>query len=174
MITHDSNQDSAAADGKGGGSSRHHIVVVRPPYLEALLAGRKQVECRLSKLRRPPFESCAPGDLLWFKLPSRAICAFGVAGRCEFRRLVRGGELAAVVTLQAARICAEPGFFEDASRWARYVSLIEIRSIVRIRPMMVSKSDQRGWVVLDRLPFPGMAIGRQGNRPRGPARQAGI
>lgn len=142
-----------------GCSTRHHIVIIRPTYLDRIIDGRKQIECRISKLRKPPFETVATGDLLWFKLPSRAICAFAVAGSCHFHRLDDPTALRKFVRKYERRICAEPEYLEDATRWARYVSLIEIQSIVRIKPMPVRKSDQRAWVVLDQMPYPDMSIG---------------
>lgn len=146
----------------GGNPSavRHHLVVLHEKYLQMLLAGDKQIECRLSSDRRPPFGRVADGDLLWLKLPSRPIHAVATAGHCLFRELADGGDLARTAR-EFGRLIGAPGsFYEDAAPWARYCSLIWIETVVRLRPMPVSKSDTRAWVVLDGMPWPGMRLGR--------------
>lgn len=140
---------------------RHHLVVLRDEYLELMVAGRKRIECRLSTMRRPPFQAVSPGDLMWLKLPSRPIHAVATAGRCSFHELRSGSDLASVLSKWSAQICAAEGFFDGASAWAKFASLIWIETIVVIRPMPIYKSDQRAWVVLDQMPFPQMRIGRR-------------
>ena len=137
---------------------RHHLVVIHDRYLDLLIAGRKRIECRLSSQRRPPFAEVEPGDLLWLKLPSRPIRAVATAGRCLFRELRSGSDLAHLIGRHGDAICADGGFFDGAAEWARFASLIWIDTIVVLRPMPVYKADQRAWVPLDQAPFPGMRI----------------
>jgi len=148
------------------GAGRHHLVVLRDEYLALLKSGRKQIECRMSRMRRAPFEAVAPGDLLWFKLPSRPVHAVATAGRCLFRELHDPSELSAIVRQHGDLICAADGFFEGAADWARYISLIWIETVVVMQPMPVYKSDQRAWVPHDQMPYPGMRLGRTSARPR--------
>lgn len=136
---------------------RHHLVVLHSGYLKLLVSGRKRIECRLSSVRRAPFRAVAPCDLLWLKVPSRPILAIASVGRCSFRELDRGG-LAGLEQEYRDEICAESGFFEEAERWARYCSLIWIRTVVAVRPLRFFKSDMRSWVVLDEVPRPGMRL----------------
>jgi ASC-1-like (ASCH) protein len=136
----------------------HHLVVLREPYLSLMLAGRKRVECRLSRIRRPPFEAVFPGDLLWFKLPSQPIRAVAIAGRCLFQELRAPEDVPRALGRYSSLICAEEGFFGDAARWARFASLVWIDAVLALGMMHVRKSDQRAWVVLDRAPFPGMGV----------------
>ncbi|MFQ5429657.1 MAG: hypothetical protein ACE5E1_05030 [Phycisphaerae bacterium] len=145
---------------------RHHLVILRDVYLDALLAGRKRIECRLSSIRRPPFEAVEPRDLLWFKRPSRPIHAVAVAGRCAFRELNAPADLARFVEPHTARICAEEGFFRDAAQWARFATLIWIDTVVRVSPIPIRKSDQRAWVVLDQMPIPHRPIASARQRKR--------
>ena len=137
---------------------RHHLVILHRQYLDLLLGGRKRVECRLSSVRRAPYEAVAPGDLLWLKPPSQAVCAVVTAGECEFRELTTPDDLARVQREHGRVICAAPGFFEEAACWARFCSLIWIKTVVSIQPMPVWKSDQRAWVVLREAPRPGMRV----------------
>lgn len=139
---------------------RHHLVVLRDEYLALMVSGQKRIECRLSTMRRSPFQVVSPGDLMWLKLPSRPIHAVATAGRCSFHELGGGSDLSAVLSKWSAQICAAEGFFDGASAWAKFASLIWIETVVVIRPMPIYKSDQRAWVVLDQMPFPQMRIGR--------------
>ena len=137
----------------------HHLVVLHSRYLDLLLSGRKQIECRLSSVRRAPFEAVSPGDMLWLKPPSKPVRAVAVAGKCSYRELRNKHDLARISGRHAPMICAERGFFENAEDWARYLSLIWIETVVTISPMPIRKSDKRAWVVMDRAPWPGMRLG---------------
>lgn len=146
------------------GTRRHHLVVVHQCYIDAMLVGEKSVECRLSRLRKPPFEEVAPGDLLWIKPPSRSICALAVAGECHYSLLERGQTLANVVAPFRKAIAVEKSFFENAQSWACFVSLIELTQVMALAQMRVLKRDQRAWVVLDGPVRPGMRIeSKRGN-----------
>jgi len=138
---------------------RHHLVVIKPHYLDLLLAGHKRIECRLSSVRKSPFEAVRPGDLLWLKLPSGPVTAVARAGPCRFRAITQPGELHRWLRPHRSAIRAESGFFQDAERWCRFVSLVWIKMVVKISPMPVYKSDQRSWVVLDESPRPQMRLG---------------
>ncbi|MCG8404452.1 MAG: ASCH domain-containing protein [Phycisphaerales bacterium] len=138
---------------------RHHLVVLHDQYLNLMLSGSKRIECRISTIRRPPFEAVSPGDLLWLKPPSRPVRAMAVAGRCLFRALRSETDLPELIEKYADQICAVDGFFRNAAEWARFISLIWIETVVLIGPMSIRKSDQRAWVALDRMPVPGMRVG---------------
>ena len=54
---------------------KYHLVILKKPYLEAILAGRKKVESRLTKTKRPYFEQVDVGDKLFLKVSSGPVCA---------------------------------------------------------------------------------------------------
>lgn len=137
---------------------RHHLVVLHESYLRLMLSGRKRLECRLSSIRRPPFQGVSPGDLLWFKLPSGPIRAVACAGECLFRQIRQRSDLAEIVKQHGKEICAADGFFEGAANWARYVSLIRLDWVLGLGELRVFKSDQRAWVPLEDVPRPGMRV----------------
>lgn len=141
---------------------RHHLVVVRQPYLDLILSGRKRIECRLSAVLRPPYESVSRGDLLWFKLPSREILGLARVADCRFRHLENGADLIAWVRRFDEGIRADAAFYDDAVAWARFASLVWVERVIRVSPMYVTKSDQRAWVLLPRPPRPGMRIAAAG------------
>ena len=136
----------------------HHLVILRDVYFDPLLRGRKTIECRLSAIRRPPFEAVEPGDLLWFKSPSGPIRAVGWAGPCEFQALHSADDLGALLAPHLSAIHAQPGFFTGAERWARYLSLIRVDGVMAVSPYSVRKRDQRAWVTLRTPPIPSADI----------------
>ncbi|MBX3395732.1 MAG: ASCH domain-containing protein [Phycisphaerae bacterium] len=137
---------------------RHHLVVLHKRYLQRMATGRKRVECRLSSIRRIPFQAVDPGDLLWFKLPSGPICGIGVAGACHYHELSEPADLRQIIKPYRDIIQAESDFFLGAEAWSRYLSLIQLETFLAIQPMNVMKSDQRSWVVLEAGPRPMMRI----------------
>ncbi len=44
-----------------------HVAWIRKPLADALLRGRKRVESRFSRTRRPPFGCVRVGDRVWFR-----------------------------------------------------------------------------------------------------------
>jgi len=160
----DADEAVARSGVKAGASRRHHLVVVHQHYLTAMLAGKKRIECRLSRLRKPPFEAVATGDVLWLKPPSRPICAMALVGDCRFRELKPGEVLADVVAPYVTAIAADARFFDDAEPSARFLSLISLTKVVSFAPIPVMKRDQRAWVVLDGPVRPGMRVDSTNSR----------
>lgn len=138
---------------------RHHLVVLYDEYIDKMLDGRKQIECRLSSVRRAPYETVRTGDLLWFKPPSRPIRATAHVSACRYVRLDCSQDVTDIEATYGDQIAAAVEFFESATTWARYVSLIWVDWIMAITPLAVTKRDQRSWVVLDGPPSPGQVIG---------------
>jgi hypothetical protein len=144
----------------------HHLVVLHEAYLDLILRGRKRVECRLSTMKKAPFGVVRPGDLLWFKLPSRGVRAVGVVKRALFFELTPNRDLMQLAATYGSLICAESRFFESAGSWARFASLIWITAAARIRPIDFRKSDQRAWVPLHGPPVDGQRLTASGLKGR--------
>lgn len=146
---------------------RHQLVVLYDEYIDKILDGRKQIECRLSSVRRAPYEIVRTGDILWFKPPSRPVRAIARAGACRFVKLDRPQDVGGIASTYSELIAAPAEFFASAASWARYVSLIWIDWVMAISPLAVAKRDPRSWVVLDGPPLPGRFIGPVESSQRG-------
>lgn len=142
---------------------QHHLVVVREQYLKLLLSGHKRIECRLSAIRRAPYQAVAEGDLLWFKLSSGPVQAVAVVECAESRTSDSGADLVRWVKSHDRLIHAEPAFYRDAADWVRFATLVWLKAVIAIRPMRISKTDQRAWVALKSAPRPGMRIAGANN-----------
>jgi ASC-1-like (ASCH) protein len=53
----------------------YHLVILKKPYLDAILAGKKRIESRLSKTKPCFFERVLAGDKLFLKESSGPVCA---------------------------------------------------------------------------------------------------
>ena len=148
----------AGADPEGEKQSmRHHLAVLYRVYFDAILAGRKSIECRLAKMGNIPHGLVEPGDLIWLKEscgPIRAVCGVRMV-RC-FDRLTP-----ARVDWLCRRFNAgigAPGAFWRQHRYARVATLIWLDNVCALEPFVVKKSDRRAWVVLAAPPVPGEAL----------------
>lgn len=137
---------------------RHHLVVLYECYFDRMLSGKKRVECRLSKNRRPPFRLVLPGDVLWLKPPSKPVCGLAVVGDCEFFEFGGEHQFDEIIERYRNVLDLNDDYFEGAAEWARFGSFISIDRVISVDAIRIRKSDQRSWVVLDAAPTPDMGV----------------
>jgi len=143
---------TAAMDGV-----RHHLAVLEARYLAGLVAGRKTVECRLSRTGCPPYGVISPGDLVWLKEsggPVRGLA--GVARVEEFAELTPA-KLRRLRTRFHDLVAAPASFWCERKR-ARFATLIRLEWVCAVQPFRVLKRDRRSWVVLGAPPVPGQPL----------------
>jgi len=131
-----------------------HVAILLRPYLDAVLAGTKSVESRLTRTARAPWGRIRAGERIWFKQSSGPFRAVATAAEVEqFRDLVPAdvdrlrrrfeGEVGGAASYWAAK---------RSSRYAVFVRLAEVRATA-VGPTI---GPQRGiaWLVLpnDRAP----------------------
>jgi hypothetical protein len=143
----------------GVSRNRNHLAVLAAPYLQALLAGRKKVECRLTRSMRPPYGQVSPGDLLWLKQsggPVRGLA--GVARVDGFADLTPAG----IHSLKQCygKLVAAPASFWHAHESARFATLIGLEWVCAVRDFRVLKRDRSAWLVLEAPPVPGRVVKR--------------
>lgn len=135
----------------------HHLAVLQRNYLAALLRGGKTVECRLSRVSRPPHGHVATGDWVWFKQTGGPVRAVARIGRVREWDEMTPTRLAGLRTRYGRAIQA-PASFWEAHRSARFATLIWLDHICAIQPFKLLKSDRRAWVVLSAPPVPGRPL----------------
>ena len=143
----------ASASGPGDLLQGHHLVVLRPGYLRLICAGRKRMECRVSRWRIVPYGCVHPGDVLWLKRCSGPISAVTVARRV----LQFEGGISRIAqwlqTRHANDLQAEPDFWRHC-RTARFGVVLWLGPVLACQPFNYPKRDRRGWMVLPRPPVP--------------------
>ncbi len=125
----------------------HHLVILHKIYLDRILRGRKTLECRLSRTRRPPFGAVSPGDTLWLKQSGGPVVATATVRRVTFIHPLQEADLANLRTRYADALQAHASFYTERQD-ARFATLIRLSRVRRIPPFDVQKSNRNGWVVL--------------------------
>ena len=127
---------------------RQHLVIIKPCYLNLISTGKKTVECRASRYRRPPFSRVSRADLLWLKLSSGAVVARCSVSWCQSLEINTPSQLRALKTSWARHIRADRCFWQTAGP-RRYWTLIGLGKIQHCQPFLIGKRDRRSWVVLN-------------------------
>lgn len=134
--------------------SMRHVAIVRAPYVDAILAGRKRVEARLSTTRRPPWGVVHAGDALWIREKGG-----GYRLRCTISRVLH-----AAIDGPAGVERLRDGFddlvlggdaFWAAKHQARYATLIwldDVEETTRGPRLARARGDRSAWFVLRRRP----------------------
>ena len=127
--------------------ANYHLVILKKPYLEAILAGRKQIESRFTKRKHSSFGQVSAGDKLFLKLSSGPVCA--TADACAVKIFEN------LTPKQIIRLKAQYNHYIGGSDeyWrskanCKFGLLVWLKDIRAIEPVRISKKDWRAWVVL--------------------------
>ncbi len=126
-----------------------HLAVFSPKLADSLLSGDKRLDCRLSKVKIPPYGVVSVGDIVYIKPSGKQIIGkFNVEqvvyvdtpGEREWRWLYE--EL-------FDELAVDKKFLQDR-RDSRYMTLIRIGPVASFftPPARIVKHDRRPWVVL--------------------------
>lgn len=109
-----------------------HVAVVHSPYLDAILAGHKTIESRLSKVRCDPFGVIFTGERLYFKARSGAVLATAVADQVLSFNDLSPKRIAALRREFGPAIDAQPDYWK-AKQTARFATLITLTEVEHVR-----------------------------------------
>jgi hypothetical protein len=127
---------------------KRHLAVFTGSAIDDILQGRKKIDCRLSRIRIPPFGQVGAGDLIYLKPPGRPIVGQFLVERVVFFDTPgkRGWEW---VRRWRGDLAVTDKFLADRQD-CRYLSLIWIGTVASFLtpPRKIVKSDRRPWVVL--------------------------
>ncbi len=129
---------------------RSHVVIVQPDLLRLIASGRKHVEARLMRCRRPPFGCVRAGEVLYFKPPGGAVSLRGVVTRVRQWSGLRPDDVRRLGLRHGRSVAAGRGFW-DARLGARHAVLIWFADVRPVeRGPRVARQYGSGWVVLER------------------------
>lgn len=127
-----------------------HVAIVDQRYVQPILSGRKSVECRLTRTRRPPFGCVTPGERIYLKRSGGPFFATAVAAAVY---MAADLDSAAVDRLRKAhdqQIGADPAFWRERRKWAKRVTLIWLRDVQPTdRGPAYRRRHMVAWYVLD-------------------------
>jgi ASC-1-like (ASCH) protein len=120
-------------------SPRLHLAILREPYLSLVLVGRKTIESRFVRTRRPPYRAASAGDALILKRSSGPVLGIALVEKASFHELAPS--TLAKIKEEFSHALAVPNRFWKEKARARYATLLH-------PPIACAKTDRQPWVVL--------------------------
>jgi predicted transcriptional regulator len=134
---------------------KKHLAIFSPEAAKQILEGKKTIELRLSQKKIAPFGEVSIGDLVYIKPAGREI-----VGQFRVKKVIsiEGVEKEDLEEIQSKYGSSvslggqspDRKFFTSHSS-AKYGTVIFVSSVEQFitSPVKISKSDLRGWAVLD-------------------------
>lgn len=129
------------------GEMSQHLAILKSNYLSLVLAGAKTVECRLTRVKAPPFGCVRPGELVWLKESCGPVRGVAHVTDVAFFEDVDAECLRAIQSACGAAVAAPASFWTHHGARLQ-CSLITLDGVLRVEPFRVPKRDPRAWVVL--------------------------
>jgi len=124
-----------------------HLVILKKPYLDAILSGRKRIESRFTKTRRPAFGRVFPGDKLFFKISSGPVCATATVAEVKNFESLTPEKIIELKGQYNHDIGGTDEYWQSKMD-SRFGYLVRLRNVKPIEPVRIHKKDWRAWVVL--------------------------
>lgn len=128
----------------------NHIAVIWPKFIEAFLRGEKTVECRLTRVRCPPYGKIAPRDTVYIKERSGPMRAAATASRVEMFDGLTPERVDEIRLRFSKGINASEEFWamkRGVARWGTLIWLTDFRQAGQAPPHPPFHG--RGWMCLD-------------------------
>jgi hypothetical protein len=127
-------------------SPRLHLAILREPYLSLVLVGRKSIESRFVRTRRPPYHCASPGDALILKRSSGPVLGIALVEKASFHELTPSAF--AKIKNEFSHALAVPDRFWKEKSGARYATLLYLSHVLPLPPIPCAKTDRQPWVIL--------------------------
>jgi len=127
--------------------ANYHLVILKKPYLEAILAGRKQIESRFTKTKRAHFGRVLPGDTLFLKESSGPVCAAATVAAVKNFQNLTPGQIIKLKQEYNRQICGSDEYWQSKAD-CKFGLLVWLEEIQPMEPVQIGKKDWRAWVVL--------------------------
>jgi len=124
-----------------------HLVILKKPYLDAILEGRKKIESRFTKTKRPAFGRVFAGDKLFLKLSSGPVCARATVTAVKDFENLTPKQIMKIKKRYNHYIKGSDEYW-DSKMNCRFGFLVWLRDVKPIEPVRINKKDWRAWVVL--------------------------
>lgn len=130
---------------------RKHLAVFAGSASADILQGRKKIDCRLSKIRIPPFGQVSTGDLVFIKPSGKPIVGQFAVEKVVFIDSPNEEEWSWIRKDLLSDLAVSEKFLQDRVD-CRYLSLIWIGPVASFLtpPANIAKRDLRPWVVLSK------------------------
>ncbi|MFZ2147766.1 MAG: ASCH domain-containing protein [Sedimentisphaerales bacterium] len=127
--------------------ANYHLVILKKPYLDAILDGRKQIESRFTKTKRPAFGRVSAGDILFLKLSSGPVCATATVKAVKNFENLTPGQIIEIKQRYNHDIKGGDEYWQSRMD-CRFGFLAWLTDVKPIEPVRIHKKDWRAWVTL--------------------------
>ena len=125
----------------------YHLVILKKFYLNAILEGRKQIESRFTKTKRPAFGRVLAGDKLFLKVSSGPVCAGATVKAVTNFENLTPGQIIEIKRRYNHKIKGSDEYW-DSKMNSRFGFLVWLTDVRPIEPVRIRKKDWRTWVIL--------------------------
>jgi len=127
--------------------ANYHLVILKKPYLEAILAGQKQIESRFTRTKRAYFGRVLPGDTLFLKESSGPVCATASVATVKNFQNLTPKQIIELKQKYNRQICGSDEYWQSKAD-CKFGLLVWLEEIQPMEPVRIGKKDWRAWVVL--------------------------
>ena len=123
-----------------------HIAILKQQYLNYILQGQKQLECRLTKVQCAPFNQIAPGEKVLLKQSAGPVRGRATVQTVRFFDNLTPRKIQKIYQDYNDRIMGAEDFWQSR-RNCRYCTLIWLKNIEKIAPYRIKTSGMRAWLI---------------------------
>ncbi|MGB1124167.1 MAG: ASCH domain-containing protein [Phycisphaeraceae bacterium] len=126
-----------------------HVAILKPGYIQAVLAGRKTIESRLTRTKQPPYGKVMPGERLYLKASGGPFMATAIAGKVRSFADMSPEDVLKLRKRYGKAIDGDDAYW-DMKRDSKYATLIELKNTEQITlgpPYKVAY--MKAWYVLE-------------------------
>jgi ASC-1-like (ASCH) protein len=127
--------------------ANYHLAILKKPYLEAILAGQKQIESRFTRTKRAHFGRVSPGDKLFLKESSGPVCATASVATVKNFQNLTPKQIIELKQKYNRQICGSDEYWQSKAD-CKFGLLVWLEEIQPMEPVRIGKKDWRAWVVL--------------------------
>ena len=125
---------------------RIHIAILKRPYLRLILAGRKRLECRLTKISCPPFGQIAGGEKVLLKESGGPVRGQAEVKKVLFFEDLTPDEIDSIYRNYNDQICGVDEYWQSRQN-CRYCTLIWLKNIKTCDPYRLRTRGMRAWLI---------------------------
>ena len=127
--------------------ANYHLAILKKPYLEAILAGRKQIESRFTRTKRAHLGRVLPGDRLFLKESAGPVCAVATVAAVKNFQNLTPKQIIELKQEYNRQICGSDEYWQSKAD-CKFGLLVWLEEIHPMEPVRIGKKDWRAWVVL--------------------------
>jgi len=129
-----------------------HLAVFSKGVIELILAEKKTLESRFSKIKFAPYKRVKTGDVVFMKESGGKVKGQFTVGSVDFLEKLNTKKITNIKKRYGGRLQVPDSFWKSKKN-SKYASLIEIKNPEPLaNPLALDKHDKRSWVILSDVP----------------------